>query len=313
MILLAGLPDEAPIAAVAEALRRRGTPFLMLDQRQAALVMLDLAGQGGVLSGRLLLPDGSVVRVEDLRAVYARQHDATQLPEVRALGAAGIAAARRLDGALLLLQDLAPCLVVNRPAAQALNRVKPHQARLIRAMGFAVPETLVTNDAAAVREFLARHRRVVFKSASSIRSIVRELDDAALARLAMLAHCPVQFQALVEGFDVRVHVVGPQAFATRADSDVVDYRYGAGSTRLAPFALPDDVAARCVALAASLDLPLCGIDLKHTADGDWVCFEANPQPAFTWFDVAEGAPIAAAVAALLASADATGVSAPPRR
>lgn len=300
MILLAGLPDEAPIAAVAQALDHSGTPLLMLDQRQAALAVLDLSGAGGVVSGRLALPDGRVVMVNDLRAIYARQHDATQLPEVRALGAHGIAAARRLDAALLLLQDIAPCLVVNRPAAQASNRVKPHQARLIRAMGFAVPETLVTNDPMAVRDFHARHGRVVFKSASAIRSIVHELGGVALARLPMLAHCPVQFQALVEGFDVRVHVVGDKAFATRADSDVIDYRYGAGSTRLQPFTLPDDVAARSVALAAALELPLCGIDLKRTPDGDWVCFEANPQPAFTWFDVAEGAPIACAVAALLA-------------
>lgn len=305
MILLAGLPGEAPVAAVAQALDQRGTPFLMLDQRQAALAVLEIAGAGGVVSGRLALPDGGTVLVGDLRAIYARQHDATQLPEMRALGATGIAAARRLDAALLLLQDLAPCLVVNRPAAQASNRVKPHQARLIRAMGFSVPETLVTNDAETVRAFHARHGRVVFKSASAIRSIVRELDAAALARLSMLVHCPVQFQALVAGFDVRVHVVGDQAFATRADSAVIDYRYGAGGTRLQPFTLPDDVAARCVALAAALNLPLCGIDLKHTPDGDWVCFEANPQPAFSWFDVAEGAPIAGAVAALLARGGAT--------
>jgi hypothetical protein len=313
MILLAGLPDEAPMEAVARALAQRGAPFLMLDQRQAALATLELHGAGGVVSGRLALPDGSVARVADITAIYARQTDASALPEARALGQAGITATQRLDAALLLLQDLAPCLVVNRPAAQASNRVKPHQARLIRAMGFSVPETLVTNDADAVRDFHARHRRVVFKSASAIRSIVRELDDAALARLPMLVHCPVQFQAMVEGLDVRVHVVGNNAFATRADSDVIDYRYGAGSTRLAPFTLPDDVAARCVALAAALNLPLCGIDLKHTPDGDWVCFEANPQPAFTWFDVADGAPIATAVAALLARTGATALSAPPPR
>jgi hypothetical protein len=300
MILLAGLPDEAPMAAVAEALEAAGTPFLMLDQRLAALSELTLEGAGGALHGELLLHDGSRVAVRDLRAIYARQHDATAMPEVRALGAAGIAAAARLDAALVLLLDLAPGLVVNRPAAQLSNRSKPYQARLIRAMGFAVPATLLTNDPEAVREFRARHGRVVFKSASSIRSIVRELDEAALARLPLLAACPVQFQALVPGYDVRVHVVGEDLFATRADSAVVDYRYGEGTTRLVPFTLPEAVAARCVALSAALELPLCGIDLKHTPDGDWVCFEANPQPGFAWFDVAEGAPIAAAVAALLA-------------
>jgi hypothetical protein len=302
MILLAGLPDEAPMAAVAQALEASGTPFLMLDQRLAPLCRLEFSGAGGVLQGHLLFPDGSGAALRDLRAIYARQHDATALPEVRALGQAGITAAARLDAALVLLLDMAPGLVVNRPAAQLSNRAKPYQARLIRALGFAVPETLLTNQPEAVREFHARHGRVVFKSASSIRSIVRELDEAALARLNLLAACPVQFQALVPGHDVRVHVVGQDVFATRADSAVVDYRYGEGSTRLTPCSLPEVVAARCVALAAALELPLCGIDLKHTPDDQWVCFEANPQPGFAWFDVAEGAPIAASIARMLAAA-----------
>jgi len=193
-------------------------------------------------------------------------------------------------------------LVVNRPAAQSSNRVKPYQARLIRACGFAIPQTLVTNDASAVHRFLARHGRVVFKLAFSMRSIVQTLDSAALQRLDLLAHCPVQFQAQVPGYDVRVNIVGCAAFATRADSDAVDYHYGGGSTRLTPYTLPDTVAERCVALAGALDLPLCGIDLKRTPDGAWVCFEVNPQPAFSWFDVAAGAPTAASIARMLVAA-----------
>ncbi|MFC7543867.1 hypothetical protein ACFQU2_36610 [Siccirubricoccus deserti] len=47
---------------------------------------------------------------------------------------------------------------------------------------------------------------------------------------------------------------------------------------------------------------MAGIDLKRRRDGSWVCFEVNPSPGFSWFEAATGQPIAAAIAALLASA-----------
>ncbi len=56
------------------------------------------------------------------------------------------------------------------------NASKPFQAQLIAAAGFVVPDTLVTNDPEVVREFHAEHGRVIFKSTSGIRSIVRELE-----------------------------------------------------------------------------------------------------------------------------------------
>ena len=98
------------------------------------------------------------------------------------------------------------------------NASKPYQSMLIRRHKFLVPETLVTNDPAAVREFFADHDRVIYKSSSGLRSIVSEMVDTDLERLEELRACPVQFQAYVPGFDVRVHVVGDEVIATRIDS-----------------------------------------------------------------------------------------------
>src|SRR5262249_17995160 len=113
----------------------------------------------------------------------------------------------------------------------------------IRTVGFDVPETLVTNDPGLVRDFVADHGRVIYKSISGARSIVAEVDDDALARLDDVRWCPVQFQAYVEGVDVRVHVVGRRVFSTRVASDAADYRYAAaragagGPVRARPGAL----------------------------------------------------------------------------
>jgi glutathione synthase/RimK-type ligase-like ATP-grasp enzyme len=51
-----------------------------------------------------------------------------------------------------------------------------------------------------------------------------------------------------------------------------------------------------VALAAALDLPFAGVDLKLAADQRVICFEVNPSPGFSWYESATGLPISRAVA-----------------
>jgi len=47
--------------------------------------------------------------------------------------------------------------------------------------------------------------------------------------------------------------------------------------------LPADILARCRQVSARLRLPLAGIDLRVTADGEWYCLEVNPSPSFTFY------------------------------
>ena len=198
--------------------------------------------------------------------------------------------------------DVTEVLVMGRPASMFSNSSKPHQARLIAAAGLAVPTTLVTNDPEAVREFRSRHGRIIFKSISGIRSIVREVDDAALARMDRIRDLPTQFQARVEGTDVRVHVVGESVFPTRITSTALDYRYAARdglACDLEPWVLAPDVEQACISVASALALPLAGIDLRVGEDGTVTCFEVNPMPAFSYYESNTGQPIAAAVAAFL--------------
>jgi glutathione synthase/RimK-type ligase-like ATP-grasp enzyme len=99
-----------------------------------------------------------------------------------------------------------------------------------------------------------------------------------------------------------VHVVGDDVFVCELVSEADDYRYverqGSAVTRR-QVDLPADCLERCRALALMLDLPVAGIDLRRTAEGEWFCFEVNPSPAFSWFDSPDGR-IARQVAALLA-------------
>lgn len=186
--------------------------------------------------------------------------------------------------------------VVNRPAAGRSNHSKPYQGVLLAAAGLGVPDTVVTSDPDAAREFLARHRRVVYKSISGVRSIVTAVDRA--DELDRISHGPVQLQEWVDGLDVRVHVVGNQWFATSVQSDATDYRYG-GEVVMAPFDIPDQLAKLLLEVTSTMGLLLAGVDLRYTPDGDWYCFEINPSPGFTFYEEHTGQPIAAAIARVL--------------
>jgi len=206
------------------------------------------------------------------------------------------------DTALMFALDDLPCAVVNRMGGGMSNNSKPHQLLLIARAGLRVPPTLVTNDPAAVAAFRAEHGALIYKSASGIRSIVRQLDDGHAARLGLLRHGPAQFQAFIPGCNVRVHTVGEQLFATRVRSEATDYRYAGregAAIEMEPAELPDDVAAACRRVARDLGLLHAGIDLKETPDGAWYCFEVNPCPGFLFYERHTGQPISLALAELL--------------
>ena len=94
-------------------------------------------------------------------------------------------------------------------------------------------------------------------------------------------------------------------FPPGCTSEAIDYRYAQRDSlnaTLQATTLPEDVADRCIALAAMLKLPLCGIDLRRTPDGSYVCFEVNPMPAYSYYEVETGQPISYALVELMAAA-----------
>ncbi|WP_183101447.1 ATP-grasp domain-containing protein [Nocardioides pelophilus] len=286
--MLHGLRSDAPLEDVRQVLDERQVPHLFLDQTACAGVAVE------VRDHRLeLLVAGRAVPVTDVTGIYLRPYD---------LGAAANAAERaRLRQLSFDLREWAQAApaevrVVNRPDAGLSNHSKPRQALAIAEAGFAVPEALLTTDPKAAAAFVTEHRRVVVKSASGTRSIVRLVGEG--EDLDAVRWCPTQFQRFVPGVEYRVHVVGDRVISHRVRSEAVDYRYGGFSLERTD--LPDDVARRCRLLAATLGLELVGIDLRFGSDGRWYCWEANTSPAYSSFD-GPGREIASALADLLAA------------
>jgi glutathione synthase/RimK-type ligase-like ATP-grasp enzyme len=300
VIVVYGRADDPPLTLAVEAACAFGVRHLFVDQ--ARLHQYDVfveVGSNGI-SGELIV-DGQHVPMDSIDGVYARPLDLSEAwpDELSRLRA------ETFHRAFVEWLDYGPTLVVSRPRAMESNSSKPYQSQLIAAAGFAVPETLVSSDPDEVREFWMVHGRVVYKSVSGVRSIVRELDDAAATRLEALGALPTQFQQYVPGMDVRVHVVGSETYAAAVASNAVDYRYAGHDglqAELSTLHLPGDVRERCLTVARALDLPLCGIDLRRTPEGRWVCFEVNPMPAYSYYEAHTGLPISRALVRLLAGA-----------
>lgn len=317
MILVCGGLADRVTELQCSRLDECGYPYRLLDLgRYPSGYRLnwhwDSAGPHGYIE-----TDAWHVELDDLTGVYARfvGPDARTLPSAIAPELA-FAFYGECDAALTALFEHLPesCAFVNRLEGGMSNHSKLFQALLVRRCGLLTPPTLVTNDPEAAQEFYDEYRgRIIYKSLSGVRSIVRRVGAEQLARLPLLSNGPAQLQAFIPGENIRVHTVGDQVFATRISSEAVDYRYArqdGHSLDMEPASLPPAVAEACLRLSSELNLLFAGIDLKRTPDGDYYCFEVNPSPGFIFYEAGTGQPISTALAELLYRGAA---SAPSRR
>lgn len=298
MILVLGATDDPMVAGVAETLGERGADFAFVSVHEIpGTVRLQLGTEG---RDALIFNEG-VLDLQQVKGVYHRAgfahwevYEDFSEPEVRFIN-------DECTATFTPWLNTAPGLVVNRPRASVSNGSKPYQLGIVARHGFGVPDTLVTNHPGLVSEFYDKHNeQVIYKSISYIRSIVQKMTEDDLNRLDTLNHGPIQLQERIEGFDVRVHVVGDRVFPCRIDSESSDYRYDKQSN-LIPWEISDEVAERCVAVTKELGLVISGVDLRITPEGRDYCFEVNPTPAFRWYEDRAGLPITDALCDLLCS------------
>jgi RimK-like ATP-grasp domain len=183
--------------------------------------------------------------------------------------------------------DEADLLVINRPRGNQLNSVKPAHYAWLSANGLLVPPSLLTADPRRVRRFVAAGRTVV-KPVCGTRATTREIRAGDLDRLAQ-SEGPVLVQRMVEGDDVRVHVVGDTVIACRFSSATVDYRSDRKAERSVAD-IPTELARLLVAKTAEQGLIFAGWDFKVDRRGTYWCLECNPMPGYSYYDrVCDGA------------------------
>jgi glutathione synthase/RimK-type ligase-like ATP-grasp enzyme len=196
------------------------------------------------------------------------------------------------------------------------------QLRAAHDIGFAIPETLVSNDPQRIRAFLEHHesRGAICKS---FRPVTWQADDrvailytsrvtpAELPRDQILQLAPAIFQAYVpKAFEVRVTCMGGELFAARLDSQqtkggAIDWRLADDSEMaIEPMVLPDEIERRCRAFLQRLGLVFGCFDFIVTPAGDYVFLEINQMGQFLWLELANrGFPLLQAFCDFLVSRD----------
>lgn len=299
--LVCGLPQDEPIALLVDVLRARQADFRLLNPEKLGehiSVNWQLATDG--LHGEISL-DGERIDIQAIRSVYQRWVNVEDVIG-NAEPAEKIEQARSVMRALIDLFDILPVRMVNRRRPMMSNNSKPYQSLLIRQAGFDIPETLITNQPQSLGEFVQKHQQVIYKSIGSTRSIVARLDESAPQKVKHLQNLPTQFQRKLQGFNLRVHVIGRRVFATKILSQDTDYRYASqhgNDADFKAFELNNELRKKCIALARLCGFNFAGVDLMVEAQ-KVTCLEVNPSPAYSYYQKITGQPIAEALADYLA-------------
>lgn len=249
------------------------------------------------------------VRASDVTAAWVRR---VALPKSLSLIAPEHVdfARRELATAMdAFLEAIPPNLQINPSYADRISGNRLLQARRARQAGFAVPDTLVTQDAAEAREFLSRHTRAVTKAicfgrtSSSIEgeSFAHTSEVPADPDLAGLEYCPSLFQENIpKRFDWRITSVGDRVFSARMEfetGDATDWRLESRAlTAFKAAPAPNDVTSRLKALTAGSGIVYGAHDLIETVTGEFVFIETNPAGQWGWLEITTDLPIGRAIA-----------------
>jgi glutathione synthase/RimK-type ligase-like ATP-grasp enzyme len=312
VLVVAPAADSHARAVVAELLRHRvgvtSIDTARFPERDALALRLD-----GDARWRGTLRSGAALDPEHIRVVWWRRPEPYLLHDSLR--------GHRRDGAFCAADDALGAFWsaldarwVNDPARGEAAEHKPRQLALAARLGLAIPETLVTNDPAAARAFVAARPdgETIHKNVTSAPSLLRHTAVARARDRALFAsvrHLPLTFQERVRGTDLRVTVVGDNLFAAEIDpgaADPIDVRATLPRARMHPVKLPPGVASRLHRFVRELGLVYATLDLRRRRDGEHVFLEVNPSGEWLYVERMSGQPITSAVATVLASPTRTG-------
>jgi glutathione synthase/RimK-type ligase-like ATP-grasp enzyme len=287
--LVFGGADDEHALHVLEAICARGRDAELLDSRWFPTQMsieASLPGEGGGFR----LPHGRRIPFAAVRSVYWRSYagvGAPVLPDEQQSYLAYNDARSLFESVLQRL----PAKWVNSYRAFQLHQTKPVQLAMVAKLGVRIPETTLTNDPAAVRDFVRRHGECIFKPVQG-GAHTRDLTEEQLTddRLAHLELAPITVQQKISGTNIRAFVAGERVLACEVETGMLDFRDDP-EPRIVPHTLPQDVQTQCRRIARTLELHWTGIDFRLMPQGEYFFLEANPSPMFLGFEEASGLPL----------------------
>ncbi|MDQ2883122.1 MAG: ATP-grasp ribosomal peptide maturase [Actinomycetota bacterium] len=294
------------------ALRSRDMPVCRVDTSWfPTQLSLDSQLSEGRWRGWLRAP-GRDIELEGLRSVWYRSPTTFQFaPELSDAERhhAFLEAKYGLGGVLSSL----PVLWVNHPA-RAAAASKPVQLAIAARCGLSVPDTLITNDPAAVRRFTfcgatvtkmlgANH---ITEEGTRKITFTRLLNDGDLADLRGIDVTTHQFQRWApKQYDARVIAIGDRlfAFAIHAGNTAshIDFRADYDALSYESIELPTVISEGIRQFLHAMGLVYGALDFVVSPEGAYTFLECNAGGQFGWLEARTGTPLTEALADLLAT------------
>lgn len=201
---------------------------------------------------------------------------------------------------------------INHPSCNAAASRKLEQLTIAKRFGFQVPNTLVTQNPKALKEFYNAHRNGVIAKPISTGYLERAegeddsliytnlLGDEDLSALEDLSACPTFFQEFIsKQIDIRItvldsaiHAVALSAKDHKGTQRCDIRRNNMADVTYSPIELPNDVRGALLRLVQHYELRFAAIDMALSTEGVWYFFEINPNGQWAWLDEVAGANIA---------------------
>lgn len=304
---------------IVEELYRRGMPLLRFDladfPQRLQLVAEHGDGHSGGVSGswRGLLDDGRrATRLERVGAVHWRRPGPPSVADRLTAPYDQWAREQALAGLLGVLYAL-PATWVNRPEVDGIASHKPGQLPTAVACGLRVPRSIISNDLAAVRRFVASiDGPLICKPVmggqlqhadgrrNGVPTHLIEPDDLDES-IELTAHYLQEW--IPKRYEVRLIAVGSRLFAASIHACTqaarVDWRTDYDALSYGIVDVPDRVRSGVLAWMKRFGLNFGAFDFAVTPEGEWVMFECNPAGQWAWVQDRTGLPICAAIVDLL--------------
>lgn len=191
---------------------------------------------------------------------------------------------------------------VNPLAAIKVAENKLLQLQHAVAVGFTIPDTLVSNDPAEVRAFIGRMDEAgfIYKALLPHSFISWTENKSVLTAAVGLSQLPSDFmlkygggiyqKKIIKRFELRITIFGKTLFAAKLHSQLHPQgkddwrRIPDGELKVEPYDLPQDIQEKCFLLLERLGLVMGCFDFIVTPNNEYILLEVNQQGQFLWIE-----------------------------
>ena len=248
--------------------------------------------------------DGRVVSFDDIGSVWYRTYRASGFP-------AGLNSDQRefagqeAEMALEALPLVAKWQWINDPRHHRQATRKSAQLSTARRLGFAIPQTIISNDPGKIRAFCDRGGSEIYlQGPVAVHEPGARQGDLHRGRhlAGFIVPGPHQTHARdLPGTDSkslrgqadggRRHDICGQDFFAREEQTRIDWRVAPYELKYEPTDLPQDIRYLVAAFMAEFNLVYSCLDFIVTPEGEYVFLESNPGGQYLWIEHLTGLPI----------------------